>query len=139
MESQDVLLGSEAKVRINDRVYAVVGLDIQAQPQLHDVANTESENYEDRRTGFKGMTANLEAQFIKGVNPFAAPLSLKDGEVVDCKIYPAGLEDPDNRYWMPKALVASFGHTGPVRAPQGFRVQLMSKLKFYRPHEHPDA
>lgn len=132
MSSEHVVLGHEAKIRINDQVFAVVGGQITLTSQVHDTSDTEGEGFEDARGGLKKMAVDLEAQWADDVNPFAEPLNLEEGDVIDLKIYPNGLA-AGNPYWAPKFLCGQGTHSLGLRQPQGFRVTGQSKRRYYKP------
>ena len=97
----------------------------------HDVTDTEGNNFKNARGGCRQMNADLEAHAASDVSPFAAPLSLNEGDVIVLHIYPHGLTlEP---YRCAEFLVVEFTHTFPLRAPQGFRLRGRSKGEYTKP------
>ncbi len=141
MYGENIILGHEAKIRINDEVFAVVGGEARLTAQEHDTSDTEGDGWEDGRAGLKRLEVNLEAQFplASEMNPFQDPLNLDAGEVIDLKIYPYGIDSnvTDNFYWATFFLLLESVHGFAVRAPQPFRVRGRSKRAIYRPFNHP--
>jgi hypothetical protein len=135
VSSDFVMLGHEAKIRINDRPFAVVGGDLEFSSQEHDTSDTEGNGYEDGRGGLKILRVNIEAQHASDVNPWASPLGIGPNSTIDLKIYPNGLDDLGSVYHCPKFLCLGGTHGFAVRAPQALRLRGRSKGSFTVPGE----
>ena len=132
MSSDFVVLGHEAKCRINAVPYAVVGGQVQCFSQEHDTSDTEGGDFENARGGLKRMNVDIEAQASVDTNPFAPPLALDEGNVVAFQLYPYGLSGPAFSCTL---LVLEFTHAWPLRAPQTFRLRGRSKKVYVKAGE----
>jgi len=136
-DSNIVRLGSSAKIRIFDLVFAVTGGELRFIAQEHDTTTTEADmdddgtTWEDAETGLVRVEATIEFQHTKLINVHAPPLFLKPGRVIDLKVYADGIDfDP---YWFPLFLLTQGSRGLALRSPQNGRVQGRSKGRVLLP------
>jgi hypothetical protein len=88
--SQFVLLGPDAKVRLNTQIYAVVSGQYREVADVADTTDTESTGYKENKGGNKQLEVTLTAQKSTAVAPHIAPMLLRAGSTCALILYPGG-------------------------------------------------
>ena len=132
-----VLLGSDARVRINNQIFPVTGGEIRIVAQQHDVTDTEADadalgTYEDFKGGLNHLEIDLEFQHSLNANIYQPPFNLRPNSVVSVYVYADTLAAAAP-YFIPNALVLPGSRGLGLRGPQTGRLRVQSKGKYYLP------
>jgi hypothetical protein len=102
--------GDVAKMRINSRVFAFATVTAREEPVIKDTSDSEHETFGRSKAVKKRLFVSAQmVSFDPDLNLFAGPMNLRVGAVVDLKIYPNGLDDP-NIYWSPTFEIQDLTH-----------------------------
>jgi hypothetical protein len=124
------LSAKNCKVRINGAV--LYNSKWQATPEtaLLDTSNMEGAGLEDCIAGLRKLDIHIEGWWDAGANPYDAPLSLQDGQIVSFVLYTNDIGSPN---WSGTGLVKGMPMTADVKDLIKFTLELKAKGSFNTP------
>lgn len=128
------LAGFNARVKINDTLWAVARFEVRELTDGIDMSNSEGRlgntagigevkrGTRSKSQGLTGATVMLqEASYDPANDPFAAPMDLDEDDYADVKIYPSGLLGAYHHF--PALLITELSHSMDIQSTQPVTIQ----------------
>lgn len=116
MAQEDISMGPEARIHINNQSFVWTGGNIALQQKEHDTNDSSDPNWDQFRGGRRRLTAEGGFQSEKNRNIHAGPYNLGNDEFVDVKVFPDGDDDGQEPYHAQKWLATNIRIEMPVKA-----------------------
>lgn len=130
---ETIVLGHEAKIKINDTAFAVRRGRVRLVADRHETGDTESAEFKRHKGGRKVMEVDLEFYEDNSVQYHAGVLTIQEGDSINLKVFTKGLDfDP---YECPTFGVFEFEMGLDVDNPNNGRLVGASDGPYFKPDE----
>lgn len=110
-----IVLGHEAKVRINDQVFAVRRCRMRFMSDDHETGDTESGEFKRQKAGRRQAEVELEFYDDTTNSYHTAPLLIQEDAEINLKVFPRGLAS--NPYDFPTLVLQRFEYGIDIERP----------------------